>query len=339
MPQKINAAVWKKEVGDNYHSVYEVYLHTLGNLTITGHNSELGTKPFVEKKKIIQENSKANILNKDVLVAERWDEASILKRAERLSDILIREFGYVDIHSETEEINELGFGVESGIDFSNTKPDGFAFIGEFVKISNWVDLLTRFIGIAYDLDAILLNELANNDYSIPNASNVYISNDKRKLRKAKQLDNSGIFYETNLSANGVISFVRDLLLRLGLDTDEFVFTLSEGPFDINDEHTWIEGRMPVARLFYNLLSDLVERSLIEVSEIEKLKTKEYTKALFKATDYPAIADNRTDNMGNSSQIRYRANSLKYKGNDIYVSTQFFDSDRNAIIEWYKKHLR
>lgn len=338
LPQKINAAVWKKEVGDNYHSVYEVYLHTLGNLTITGHNSELGTKPFVEKKKIIQENSKANILNKDVLAAERWDEASILKRAESLSDILIREFGYVDIHSETEEINELGFGVESGIDFSNTKPDGFAFIGEFVKISNWVELLTRFIGIAYDLDATLLNELANNDYSIPNASNVYISNDKRKLRKAKQLDNSGIFFETNLSANGVISFVRDLLLRLGLDTDEFVFTLSEGPFDINDENTWIEGRMPVARLFYNLLSDLVERSLIEVLEIEKLKTKEYTKALFKATDYPAIADNRTDNMGNSSQIRYRANALKYKGNDIYVSTQFFDSDRNSIIEWYKKHL-
>ena len=104
-----------------------------------------------------------------------------------------------------------------------------------------------------------------------------------------------------------------------------------------DENTWLEGKLPVARLFYNLLSDLVDKSLIEVSEIEKLKTKEYTKSLFNATDYPALADNRTDNMGNSSHLRYRANALKYNGDDIFVSTQFFDSDRNAVIEWYKKH--
>lgn len=71
LPQKENAVAWKKEVGENYSSVYEVYLHTLGNLTITGHNSELGTRPFAEKKRIIKDNSKANILNRDVLSAAR----------------------------------------------------------------------------------------------------------------------------------------------------------------------------------------------------------------------------------------------------------------------------
>ena len=70
LPQKENSAVWKKEVGDNYGPVYAKYLHTLGNLTITGYNSELGTKPFDEKKKIIRDYSKANILNKEVLSAD-----------------------------------------------------------------------------------------------------------------------------------------------------------------------------------------------------------------------------------------------------------------------------
>ena len=88
MPQKENAVAWKKEVGENYSSVYEVYLHTLGNLTITGHNSELGTRPFAEKKRIIKDNSKANILNRDVLSAARWNEESILHRADTLADIL-----------------------------------------------------------------------------------------------------------------------------------------------------------------------------------------------------------------------------------------------------------
>lgn len=107
LPQKENAAVWKKEVGADYGRVYETYLHTLGNLTITGHNSELGTKAFEEKKKIIRQNSKANILNREVLSADTWTEKSILHRAEILADILIEEFKYIEIHSDTNESTEL----------------------------------------------------------------------------------------------------------------------------------------------------------------------------------------------------------------------------------------
>ena len=50
-----------------------------------------------------------------------------------------------------------------------------------------------------------------------------------------------------------------------------------------------------------------------------------------------MANKRTDNMGNSTQKRYRVKPLLYQGVDLYVSTQFFDSDRDAIIKWYKKH--
>lgn len=338
MPQKENAAVWKKEVGANYSSVYEVYLHTLGNLTITGLNSELGTKSFSEKKKIIKDNSKANILNKEVLSADKWDETSILNRASILANMLIGEFEYVEMHSDINETNELSFGVNSGMDFSDTKPDGFAFVGEYTKVTSWADLLTKFISVAYDLDTDLMTDLATNNYSIPNATRVYITNDERKLRKAKQIDNSGIYYEANLSANNIVSFIKDLLSKMNLDADDFSFSLSEVPFDINDESTWIAGFVPVAKLFYNLIEDLVTKSKITISEVEKLKTKEYTKTLFQATDYPAVANNRTDNMGNSTQKRYRAKALSFEGADIYVSTQFFDSDRDAMIDWYKEHI-
>ncbi len=338
MPQKENAAVWRKEIGDNYSKVYEVYLHTLGNLTITGHNSELGTKSFADKKKIIKENSKANILNKEVLSADRWNEESILHRAKVLSNILIKEFNYIDIHADVIESNELTFGVDSGIDFSNTKPDGFTFIGEYTKVASWADLLGKFVNLAYDLDAETLKELATNNYSIPNATNVYISNDERKFRKAKQVGNSGICFETNLSSNNIISFIKDLLTKMNLDIDDFSFSLSEVPFDINDESTWLEGLLPVAKLFYNLFEDLISKNKITADEVEKLKTKEYTKKLFHSTDYPGVANNRTDNMGNSTQKRYRAKAINFEGKEIYISTQFFDSDRDAVIEWYKSHM-
>ena len=338
LPQKENAAVWKKEVGDNYGSVYELYLHTLGNLTITGHNSELGTKSFQDKKKIIRENSKANILNREVLSADRWDENTILKRARILADILISEFSYVDEHSDNEDSYYLAFNVESDMDFSNTKPEGFSFVGEYTKVSSWTDLLAKFINLAYDLDTELFKDLAKNDYKLPNATRVYISNDKRNFRKEKQIDNSGIYFETNLSAENIISFIRNLMDKMELETEDFSFSLSKVPFNINDESTWEEGNIPVAKLFFNLVEELLAKEKITSTEIEQLKTKEYTKGLFKNTDYPAIANSRSDNMGNSTQKRYRAKSLKFNNIEIFISTQFFDSDRDAVIEWYKNHL-
>lgn len=337
LPQKENAAVWKKEVGEDYSKVYETYLHTLGNLTITGHNSELGTKSFNDKKDIIRENSKAVILNREVLSADTWNEKAILHRAEVLASLLIKQFNYEDIHSDSIDNNDSGFSLDSGLNLTNTKPDSFTFVGEYTKVSSWAEVLAKFMAVAYELDTPLLSELAAKNYIIPNASNVYISNDKRKMRKAKEIDKSGIFYESNLSANTIVSFIRDILLQMELEPDEFTFTLSEVPFDINDESTWAEGMIPVAKLFFNLVNDLIERDLLTENEVEKLKTKEYTKSLFQATDYPAIANKRTDNMGNSTQKRYRAKTVSYKGTDIYISTQFFDSDREAVIKWYKEH--
>ena len=251
--------------------------------------------------------------------------------------MLIDEFEYVNIHSEINEANELSFGVNSGMDFSDTKPDGFAFVGEYTKVTSWADLLTKFISVAYDLDTDLMTDLASNNYSIPNATRIYITNDERKLRKAKQIDNSGIYYEANLSANNIISFIKDLLSKMNLDTEDFSFSLSEVPFDINDESTWVEGLIPVAKLFYYFVEDLISKSNITAEEVENLKNKEYTRSLFQATDYPAIANNRNDNMGNSTQKRYRAKALRFNGSDIYISTQFFEFDREAIIDWYKNH--
>lgn len=338
LPQKENAAVWKKEVGDDYSSVYEVYLHTLGNLTITGFNSELGTKSFSDKKAIIAENSKAVILNREVLSADSWNEKSILHRAKILAALLIKQFGYEDIHSDAIESTGQGFTIDSGLNLTNSKPDSFSFVGEFTKVSSWAEVLSKFMAIAYDLDTDIFSDLAAIDYSIPGASNVYISNDRRKLRKGKEIDRSGIYYESNLSANTIASFISDMLTKMNLENDDFSFTLSEVPFDINDEDTWAEGMLPVAKLFYNLMAALLEKDLLPLSEINLLKTKEYTKSLFQATDYPALANNKSDNKGNSVHVRYRAKALSYHGTDIYVSTQFFDSDRDAIIEWYKKHL-
>ncbi len=338
LPQKENAAVWRSEIGEDYKRIYEIYLHTLGNLTFTGNNSELGTKPFNEKKKIIKENSKANILNSKVLSCDNWSEIAIVSRARELSGILVKSFPYNDLHTNIIDNDKKAFKVDSDIDFSNSKPDGFTFIGEYSKVTSWVDMLSKFLNLAYDLDSVSITDLANKNYSISSATNVYISNDSRKLRKSKQINNTGIYYETNLSSNNTISFIKNLIIEMKLDLDDFDFSLSEIPFSITNENTWEEGLIPVAQLFYNFTENLISIGKLHKDEVKSFKNKDYTKAQFPNTDYPAFAGNREDNMGNSTSVRYRKKPLVFEGSNLYVSTQFFDIDRSKVIEWYKKHI-
>lgn len=87
LPQNENLSEeWKKELGDNWENVRDKYLHTLGNLTLTGYNSELSDRPFSDKKIIHGGfNSSPLFLNESVRGYNKWNEASILERAEALS--------------------------------------------------------------------------------------------------------------------------------------------------------------------------------------------------------------------------------------------------------------
>jgi len=51
MPQNENlSAAWQEELGPSWKEIQARYLHTIGNLTLTGFNSELGDRPFSEKR-------------------------------------------------------------------------------------------------------------------------------------------------------------------------------------------------------------------------------------------------------------------------------------------------
>ena len=51
MPQnEALPAAWQTELGPEWQRVQETWLHTLGNLTLTGYNSEYSDRPFAEKR-------------------------------------------------------------------------------------------------------------------------------------------------------------------------------------------------------------------------------------------------------------------------------------------------
>ena len=49
MPQTLTPQ-WKEELGENWQQIYDTYLHTFANLTLTGFNTSYSNHSFQEKK-------------------------------------------------------------------------------------------------------------------------------------------------------------------------------------------------------------------------------------------------------------------------------------------------
>ncbi|WP_277681609.1 DUF262 and DUF1524 domain-containing protein [Saccharomonospora azurea] len=89
MPQNANLpADWRQELGPDWERVHATKLHNVGNLTLTGYNSEYSDRPFTEKRDMPGGFRESPLrLNQGLGMVERWDEAAIDARANRLAEL------------------------------------------------------------------------------------------------------------------------------------------------------------------------------------------------------------------------------------------------------------
>ncbi|GAA9460550.1 DUF262 and DUF1524 domain-containing protein [Helicobacter pylori] len=103
MPQKLTEE-WKKDLGENFKAIHDKYLHTIGNLTLTGYNSEYSNKSLQEKRDM--ENGFKNSplrLNQGLRDLESFGEEEIKKRANDLADWALKIWTYPKLNAETLE--------------------------------------------------------------------------------------------------------------------------------------------------------------------------------------------------------------------------------------------
>ena len=91
IPQNENLSEgWQNSLGEDWRSIQETWLHTLGNLTLTGYNSEYRDKPFVEKRDMKGGFKESPIrLNEGLGELDIWDENTIRDRAKRLANVAV----------------------------------------------------------------------------------------------------------------------------------------------------------------------------------------------------------------------------------------------------------
>ncbi|HEY7315015.1 MAG TPA: DUF262 and DUF1524 domain-containing protein [Gemmataceae bacterium] len=87
LPQNENlSAQWQTELGSEWQRIQQTYLHTLGNLTLTGYNSEYSDRPFAEKRDMKGGFAESPLrMNQGLGKLKHWNEEAIRQRAETLA--------------------------------------------------------------------------------------------------------------------------------------------------------------------------------------------------------------------------------------------------------------
>ncbi|GHQ63293.1 hypothetical protein JP0074_08240 [Helicobacter pylori] len=103
MPQTLTEE-WEKDLGENFKEIHNKYLHTIGNLTLTGYNPEYSNKFFQEKRDMEKGFKDSPLrLNQSLRDLESFGEEEIKKRANDLADLALKIWTYPNLNAETLE--------------------------------------------------------------------------------------------------------------------------------------------------------------------------------------------------------------------------------------------
>ncbi|GAA7160966.1 hypothetical protein BD0049_11760 [Helicobacter pylori] len=103
MPQTLTEE-WKRDLGENFKAIHEKYLHTIGNLTLTGYNEKYSNNSFQEKRNMEKGFNQSPLrLNQSLKDLEPFGEKKIEKRANDLADWALKIWTYPKLDAETLE--------------------------------------------------------------------------------------------------------------------------------------------------------------------------------------------------------------------------------------------
>ncbi|MGI9229623.1 MAG: DUF262 domain-containing protein [Gammaproteobacteria bacterium] len=112
-PQSPDKA-WEEDLEDEdtYMKFKEIYLHTIGNLTLSGNNGSLGNRRFADKKSMNEDGKEQGYefsrlwLNRYLQSIDRWDKKAYQARTEQLKERALQIWPYPDVQQSDAKISE-----------------------------------------------------------------------------------------------------------------------------------------------------------------------------------------------------------------------------------------
>lgn len=223
MPQTLTP-VWKKELGEDYAEIHDKYKHTIGNLTLTGYNSEYSNKTFIEKRDMKNGFKDSRLhLNSDLALLDKWGKKEIEERADLLTEKALKI--WCKPTSTYEEENEYIYAYDlSDVEtsFIGEKIKSFKFDNHIYEVSSWKEFCENIARFLYDLDKIPFINLVKQTEQSSDAKR--FSSKENELRNPIKIDDE-IYIEANYNTDSILNSIRCIVDAYGIDQTEIEFVL------------------------------------------------------------------------------------------------------------------
>lgn len=200
MPQTLTDW-WQEHLGRDGGDIHELYLHNIGNLTLTAYNSELSNDTFLAKRERLKESHLE--LNKYFAEQEVWNKDEIEVRAAYLAEKAITIWSYLWRDNLIYTSNDV----------TGTSPKQLYILGERINVGSWRDVLEATLNTIAMLEPEKFEIIASN---YPK----YIGKDKSIFRAMRELKNK-YFVEVNLSAKDIQKLCNLAIESIDLTSDDW----------------------------------------------------------------------------------------------------------------------
>lgn len=229
MPQTLNKS-WKNALGKDFKEVHDKYVHTLANLTITGYNSSLSDKPFLEKRdgsskdeKLGYKDSKYR-LTSQLVQYSKWTKEELEQRGDMMVERLLTLYPFPEdkIQSVPTQFDE--YSLADDFIVRGRALTGFNLFEDDYEASDWKELLVKTLKIVLENYSEQFDPLFNNQECYFTFDN----GDKNLI----QLDSGRFVCFTN-GARNCINILKKLFNALDIDANDLIIKFK--PLDDESE--------------------------------------------------------------------------------------------------------
>lgn len=255
MPQHLTPA-WVKDLGDDYLTIHETWLHRVANLTLTAYNSKYSNNTFSEKKNMRNGFLESGIrMNQRVAQKDAWALAELEERSEYLRERALEIWKMPVSKYRPAEKQMDSCSLEDEFDIGGRAIVRFEYKNTEQPVTSWIDMFERVIKIMHSEDKSVLSKLA---YSTgDNDLSAWVGCDPNKFRRACEID-EGVFFEKNTSTAMKISILRRLFRLFNADPSDLIFYLRDEEDDSDDED-FAGTRYELRRKYWSFALDFIHK--------------------------------------------------------------------------------
>lgn len=223
MPQTLTEA-WRQELGPDFSQEdFDRWIHNIGNLTLTGYNTEYSNRSFAEKRdgvpslpdmKGLKASSVA--MNHYISSCERWTIEEIKTRCQKIAEHAAKLWPYPTTDFKPIVMQDEFIPIDADFQFKGRSIKSYSFNGATVTVDSWADAFSKIVRSLYEIDSTRIHRLAQDPSEV-----YYSSNEQNGFNKIAE----GIYLLVACETNNKLRQMRKLLSLFNFESDEITVAL------------------------------------------------------------------------------------------------------------------